>query len=404
MRKGKGKRIMKYALWGMGQNGLELYSMLPKEDICAIIDRDKDSVFIKAMNLTVITFEEYLGQRSQLPEHLIVICPFKYYSMEKLLQDNRITNYSILKKSTVGMLAYASVLDGTYQDKMQLIRGQKYFLTKNGFFQDVLYEKMTADGFSVMWVEKECDQTPLFEEENINQQYYQEYNTRLSRLRNTFEDVPVFVIGCGPSLRASDLDILSEHKCITFGVNDIYYIFRQTKWRPDYYFASDRRQLIKYEEEPEFYDAVKPLKKIFSDNYIPVMQREKNDESTYFFRQIQDLAQMGFSTDCCSGVYCSNTVIFGALQFAVYMGAKNIYLLGCDNGIAPGKKLYFYEDKMLNENIDTWEKIALEAYSDMEIGYRVAKRETEKIGVNIYNATRGGYLEVFERVNFDSLF
>ena len=36
--------------------------------------------------------------------------------------------------------------------------------------------------------------------------------------------------------------------------------------------------------------------------------------------------------------------------------------------------------------------------------YECAKRETEKMGVKIYNATRGGKLEVFDRVNFESLF
>lgn len=36
--------------------------------------------------------------------------------------------------------------------------------------------------------------------------------------------------------------------------------------------------------------------------------------------------------------------------------------------------------------------------------YEVAKRYGELHNIHIYNATRGGYLEVFERVNFDELF
>ena len=36
--------------------------------------------------------------------------------------------------------------------------------------------------------------------------------------------------------------------------------------------------------------------------------------------------------------------------------------------------------------------------------YIAARRFAEKHGVKIYNATRGGKLEVFERVNFDKLF
>ena len=36
--------------------------------------------------------------------------------------------------------------------------------------------------------------------------------------------------------------------------------------------------------------------------------------------------------------------------------------------------------------------------------YQKAKQYAETHGIKIYNATRGGKLEVFERVDFDSLF
>ncbi len=40
----------------------------------------------------------------------------------------------------------------------------------------------------------------------------------------------------------------------------------------------------------------------------------------------------------------------------------------------------------------------------MNRSYELCKEFAEKNGVKIYNATRGGKLEVFERVDFDSLF
>ena len=36
--------------------------------------------------------------------------------------------------------------------------------------------------------------------------------------------------------------------------------------------------------------------------------------------------------------------------------------------------------------------------------YECANRFAQEHGVKIYNATRGGYLEVFERINFESVF
>ena len=37
-------------------------------------------------------------------------------------------------------------------------------------------------------------------------------------------------------------------------------------------------------------------------------------------------------------------------------------------------------------------------------GYQKAKQYADAHGIKIYNATRGGKLEVFPRVDFDSLF
>ena len=39
----------------------------------------------------------------------------------------------------------------------------------------------------------------------------------------------------------------------------------------------------------------------------------------------------------------------------------------------------------------------------MITAYKVAKKYTERTDVKIYNATRGGMLEVFERVNLDEV-
>ena len=39
-----------------------------------------------------------------------------------------------------------------------------------------------------------------------------------------------------------------------------------------------------------------------------------------------------------------------------------------------------------------------------EMAYQAAEKYAEEHGIKIYNATRGGRLEVFERVDFDSLF
>ena len=78
------------------------------------------------------------------------------------------------------------------------------------------------------------------------------------------------------------------------------------------------------------------------------------------------------------------------------MGFKEIYLLGVDCNYKG--KLHFYnsdklEKKMINHNEDGMIKC-----------YRSAKKYADEHGIKIFNATRGGALEVFPRVDFDSLF
>lgn len=48
--------------------------------------------------------------------------------------------------------------------------------------------------------------------------------------------------------------------------------------------------------------------------------------------------------------------------------------------------------------------IAYHTRKTMITGYRFMERETKKRGIHIFNASRGGMLEEFDRVDFDSLF
>ena len=89
------------------------------------------------------------------------------------------------------------------------------------------------------------------------------------------------------------------------------------------------------------------------------------------------------------------------MQLAAYMGVKEIYLLGVDFTYGGQEKnveyTHFYgTDKSGNASIGYVKHVAL--------AYQSAKEYADSHGIKIYNATRGGKLEIFERVDFDSLF
>ena len=86
---------------------------------------------------------------------------------------------------------------------------------------------------------------------------------------------------------------------------------------------------------------------------------------------------------------------------AAYMGFSEIYILGADCTVeATQKKQHFIED---------YEDEAVSKSYGLDLpqlfkGYESARKYCEQHGINLYNATRGGALEILERVDFDSLF
>ncbi len=105
------------------------------------------------------------------------------------------------------------------------------------------------------------------------------------------------------------------------------------------------------------------------------------------------------------------------LQIGLYMGFKEIYLIGTEHDyLLPDKTYdYFYERKdSLVGKTDSYVKengeMTISLSKKCEImqvlwkQYRKMRELAEKKNIKIYNATQGGILDVFERVDFDSLF
>ena len=115
-------------------------------------------------------------------------------------------------------------------------------------------------------------------------------------------------------------------------------------------------------------------------------------------------------------IYDGNTVTYMSIELAAYMGFSEIYLLGVDHNYPilrdnSGKvtvdktvAAHFYEtaDDNYGDDSKHFKSAAIELVTKM---YETAEKYSRDFGsFRIYNATRGGKLEVFERVEFDSLF
>lgn len=234
-------------------------------------------------------------------------------------------------------------------------------------------------------------------------------NKSLAEFKNKYIGKRCFIIGNGPSLQMQDLEVLKERNEYSFGANRIYVSFEDTSWRPTFYCIQDGEMIKEYHDEIEKL----PIKYKFVSDYACRRLSDKPFKTAYMFHL--DAQRFypyypSFSTDISTGVAEGFTVTYAEIQLAAYMGFTSIYLLGVDcnygkvldsNGkvLDTGSKDYFSDKYILpNENRNLPQLFnSIQAYKKAEIYSR-------RNGFRIFNATRGGALEIFERKNFDELF
>jgi len=227
----------------------------------------------------------------------------------------------------------------------------------------------------------------------------------LKKFRNKHLNKRCFIIGNGPSLKAEDLDKMNNE--ITFAFNRIYYIFDQTNWRPTYYCSEDEKTIFPSKEE---INNLKIENKFFPVNFPWDFKIHFNNAKYYIFKFGDPSVEPKFSEDIVKGIYWGNTVAYTAIQLAVYMGIREIYLLGVDHNFS--KTINDKGEIVIDENAKDYftEKYNSDKENlyipNTEISTRAfiaAKKYADKHKIKIYNATRGGKLEVFERVDFDKI-
>ncbi len=240
-----------------------------------------------------------------------------------------------------------------------------------------------------------------------------EYAPRLRELRRQYAGkARCFIIGNGPSLNRTDLTKLCDE--VTFGVNGLFLKFEEMGFTPTFYVVEDH---LVAEDRAQQINAIKGPLKLFPFNLAYCLD-EGPDTLFFNHRPRPNPAGFEFSTDASRITYTGCTVTFTCMQLAFYLGFPEIYLVGVDAS---------YEIPKAVERHDHYGVAVLDMQGDdpnhfhpdyfgkgyrwhdpqvdkMVAAYEEARRVTEARGVRIRNATIGGKLEVFERVDYESLF
>ncbi|MDE6568447.1 MAG: DUF115 domain-containing protein [Lachnospiraceae bacterium] len=431
---------MKYVIWGCGKRGKGLAILLGKDLVTAFIDSNAELKGASFLDIPVIEYSDYLCQNM----HELIIIAVKGHEKsigERLNKDNipwiamdTVEYISILNQLRLGIekilekddpdgedIIYGYNVYGAYLYELLKLHNRKCSFVLQDDLSDYLRELIEKelpvnnnDGLKGKKVERVFWATPDTEKDWLKQdcvkqtniyEIYKEfdifYNPELVRFHNIHKGKRCFIIANGPSLRMDDLDTLKQHGEICMAVNGIFKAFDMTEWRPDYYFICDLFGLLQWKKDILQMDV---KEKFISDTgwYLDEKEVAGNIHIVHDYMKYCDTELPKFSDDFSKCAYWGGSVIYdGPLQMAVYMGFREIYMLGADCTVETSrKKQHFVE----NYEDDKFSKSFGLNTQQLFKGYEAARKYCEQHGIRLCNATRGGALEVLERVSFDSLF
>jgi len=240
---------------------------------------------------------------------------------------------------------------------------------------------------------------------------------RIVKWKDKYKGERCFCVGNGPSLKDTPLHLLKDE--YSFGLNKISDHYSETSWRPSFYVNVtilttnaewSRAAMKSMAQTPSFIDyGLFPyvLEAKDGEFFVPDLVFPVGVTKTY--RQ-DDPDPSLWSHDITESVSKYGSSMLSVLQIAVYMGFNPIYLLGCDLGWKPfgwGEKdpNHFSEDYWGDARVYETEKVVVTEglanryTADARSSHVLAKKVCDPMGVKIYNATVGGDLEVYPRVD-----
>lgn len=226
-----------------------------------------------------------------------------------------------------------------------------------------------------------------------------DYPDEIKKFKGIHDGERCFIIGNGPSLTAKDLDLIKDE--YSFSCNKIYKIYNQTIWRPYYYVVDDRGFVSKDYEN--IISTVKAKAKFVGVEFEMNLAKPFLNSDVILLKEktILNDNRPAWNLDIHDYICAGHTVTFPMVQIAIYMGFKELYLIGNDCSYLATlendtiAKNHFYED----DDDRTSERDAYNLF----YAFESIKKCAEQNGVKVFNATRGGALEIFERVDLESV-
>jgi hypothetical protein len=205
------------------------------------------------------------------------------------------------------------------------------------------------------------------------------------------------IVGNGPSLRQMDLSVLRGE--VTFGLNRGYLAFQPLGFAPTYLVAINVTVVEQFAREI-LAEASTTFVSWHARRFLPPGHRAI---------LIRPLSGPLFSIDAAHGFWGGATVTYAALQLAYHMGFSEVILIGVDHSFStpgPAHQLVtssgddpnHFDPNYFGKGV-RWELPNLPL---SEEAYDLARRAYEADGRQIDDATVGGKLTVFPKVDLSA--
>ena len=219
-----------------------------------------------------------------------------------------------------------------------------------------------------------------------------------------------FIIGNGPSIKETNLSLLRNE--YSFGMNRIYLMFPELGYSTTYYLSVNSLVIEQCAEDilalqiPKFlsWRSMSFIKDALNENGdLPSDPPISFLHTTYTGKK--------FAKDAGGRLWEGATVTYVAMQLAFHMGFKQVILIGVDHSfstkgkpnttiVSGGDDLDHFDSNYFGKGF-RWQLPDLDT---SEIAYQMAKEEYAAADREILDATIGGKLTVFPKVEYQSLF
>jgi uncharacterized Rossmann fold enzyme len=227
---------------------------------------------------------------------------------------------------------------------------------------------------------------------------------RLTALKDTHKGERAFIIGNGPSLRQTDLSKLRKE--FTFGMNRIYLLFPELGFHTTYFVSINDLVIEQFADEI----LAQPMPKFLawhSHRHFPANLPISN-LPTFLYTTYTGPR---FTQNVMGRVWEGATVTNVALQLAFHMGFQQVILIGVDHNFTSkgeANKTVISEGDDPNHFMPNYfgkgARWQLPDLDTSEIGYTFAREAYRKAGREVLDATVGGKLTIFPKVDYASLF